>query len=304
MEFQWRNVDFEVRRRARGERRLIVPWPCVNVFVISHWSRLEVLLSPSMVRIDDRNGPRWLLVPNQSVLVYYSRTVFLQGVVAGRTICFAQVELSVITPLQLLHCGSYSVEDDFGLESRLMTHDRVLMYLLSAVIADIDELGLLYNTRGTWFHTATYIVSSDQLRDFVYAAMSLSSAVGWLPYSHVNGSVHTKVNCLRIDLVRRERSLSSLAQPKRDVAVSFHIVDGVLIPPSLDDHPPLLLRALVVSPSGASFMWPVAMNETSSCSLRIVAEPLADFDRPYLLAGYYFVQLSVASPGCVRPFPR
>lgn len=32
--FWWRDVDIEVRRRAQRERRLIVPWHCVNILVI------------------------------------------------------------------------------------------------------------------------------------------------------------------------------------------------------------------------------------------------------------------------------
>lgn len=75
IEFQRRNFDFEMRR-ARGERRLIVPWRGVDIFVIPPSSRSEVFLSPLMVEIDDRGGPRCLLVPNSSISAYYSGPVF------------------------------------------------------------------------------------------------------------------------------------------------------------------------------------------------------------------------------------
>lgn len=76
MELRWCNVDFEVRRGAQGERHLIVPWHCVDIFVILSSSRSAVLLSPSMVGINDYEGTRSLLVPNQPGLAYYSGLVF------------------------------------------------------------------------------------------------------------------------------------------------------------------------------------------------------------------------------------
>lgn len=44
-----------------------------------------------MVRIDARKGPRWLFVPNTSVLAYYSARVFHQGAAACLTVRIAQV---------------------------------------------------------------------------------------------------------------------------------------------------------------------------------------------------------------------
>lgn len=76
MEFWRREVGFEVRRRPEGWCRLIVPWHCVNVFVIPLSSHSEVLLFHSMDGIDACDGPRWLLLRKPAVLIYYSDLVF------------------------------------------------------------------------------------------------------------------------------------------------------------------------------------------------------------------------------------
>lgn len=55
----------------------------------------------------------------------------------------------MMTALRFLHCAFHGVEDDLGLDSRLITHDSDLMYLSSAVAADTDALGLLKVVRGT-----------------------------------------------------------------------------------------------------------------------------------------------------------
>lgn len=60
-------VDFEVYRRSQGERRHIVPLHCADIFVVPCSSRPEVFLASLMVGIDDREGPRWLLVPSSPI---------------------------------------------------------------------------------------------------------------------------------------------------------------------------------------------------------------------------------------------
>lgn len=86
-----------------------------------------------------------------------------------------------------------------------MTHNSVLAYLLSAVIADIDEVGLLHIVQGTLFDAATDIVLFKRHRDLDSAAMGLASAFGWLSYQHADGFFFTGVSCLRFKL-RVERS--------------------------------------------------------------------------------------------------
>lgn len=56
-EFWCRGVDFEVHRRTQGKRRLIVPSNFVYGFVISPLCPSEVILLPSMVENDAREGP-------------------------------------------------------------------------------------------------------------------------------------------------------------------------------------------------------------------------------------------------------
>lgn len=99
-----------------------------------------------------------------------------------------------------------------------MTHDSFIIFLLSAVVANIDELDILYIVQGTPLDAATSIVPSEHLRDLVLPAMGLASAVRWLMYGHVDGSVGTGVNRSRVELEWRDRQLKSWAQAKRSAA--------------------------------------------------------------------------------------
>lgn len=110
IEFWWRAADFEVRRRAQMRRRLMVPWHCVDVFVIHFSSRTEVILHTSMVGIDDRDVSGWLFVPNPSVLAYFCGVVFSRGTAAFLVVCIAQVDLAVMTALQFLYCTFHGVK--------------------------------------------------------------------------------------------------------------------------------------------------------------------------------------------------
>lgn len=64
-------------------------------------------------------------------------------------------------------------------------------------------------------------------------------------------------------------------------------MDGVTVPLSFDDYPPLMPLVSAVSPSFSFPMSPVVRNETYASFLHIVAEHLADSDRPYMPAGYH-----------------
>lgn len=86
----------------------------------------------------------------------------------------------------------------------------------------------------------------------------------------------------------------SRAQTKRSPDEFFHFVDGVRMPLSYEDLPPLVPRTSTDSPSSPSSMSLVLMNEMSSCSLQIVAERVEDYDSPYLPAGYH--QSNLLSP--------
>lgn len=91
MEFCCRIVDLNVRLCAHGERRLNVPWQCVDIIVIPFLFNLEVFLPPSMVKTDDREGLPWLLVLNASVSAYYSGLPFNQGAATRLAGCIAKV---------------------------------------------------------------------------------------------------------------------------------------------------------------------------------------------------------------------
>lgn len=162
MVFWCRDVDFEVRRRAEAERPLTLHWLCVDVFVISTLSRSEVFLSLSMAEIDSRERSCWLPVPDQSVWADYSGFLFHQGAATRLFVRISQFELVVMTALQFLHCVFYDIKEDFGLGSRLVSHDSVLMYFPSAVAAHTDKLALLHVVRGTNVYAATSIVTSER----------------------------------------------------------------------------------------------------------------------------------------------
>lgn len=133
-----------VRRRVQGERHLLGPWHCVDIFVFPPSSRAKVFSSSSMVEIDAREGLPSIFLPNTPALAYSSGPVFSQGAAARLDILIARVKRAVMTALRFLHCAFYGVDDDSGLDSRLRTHDRVLMDLPCAAVADNDELGLLH----------------------------------------------------------------------------------------------------------------------------------------------------------------
>lgn len=65
----------------------------------------------------------------------------------------------------------------------------------------------------------------------------------------------------------------SSSHAKRAAAVFFHFEDGFPILLSFDDHPPIMPRVSTVPLSDTSSVSsPVAMNETSSSSLEMLAE--------------------------------
>lgn len=153
-----------------------------------------MFFSPSLVRIDSCQESRWLLVPNPHVLDYNSGLVINQGANARQIIRIAQAKFAVMTTFRFPHCTFYGVENDLDLDSRLMTHDIVLMKIPSAVAADIDKLGLLYIVSETQFDASTSIVAFQHLRDLDWTAMGSVSAVRYLPCRYLDGTVLTGVN--------------------------------------------------------------------------------------------------------------
>lgn len=150
---------------------------------------------------------------------------------------FAQVELAVVNALRCHHCPFYGDEDVFGLDSRLMTHDRVSMYLPSAVVAKTEDIGQLNIVRETQLDAATSVVAFKRLRDFNWSAMGFASATGWLRYRHADGTVLAGVSCPRRELTRRHRQLMSLPQAKCSAFELLNLVYGVPTSMSFYDHP-------------------------------------------------------------------
>lgn len=131
-----------------------------------------------MVEIDDPEGPCSLLVPNPPVSSSNSGIHFNQDSLAVLVVCDAQAELAVMTSSRILQYEFYGAEDDFGLNSRFILHDGVLMYLPSAVLADNEDLGLLHIVQRAQFDAETSFVAFERPCDFLWTAMSLVLAVG------------------------------------------------------------------------------------------------------------------------------
>lgn len=71
----------------------------------------------------------------------------------------------MMTALRFLHFAFYGVKDECNLDSRLTTHNSILIQLPSTVFTDFDALGLLPIVRGPPFDTSTSIVAFEHLRD-------------------------------------------------------------------------------------------------------------------------------------------
>lgn len=237
-----------MRCRAPGERRLIVPCHSVNLSVTPPSSRS---------------------VPGAPVLAYYSDLSFNSRTAARLEVCIAQVEHTVSTTSLCFHCTFCGVKVSFGLHLRLMKHYSIFIDLSSAVVADIDNLGLLNIVRGTRFDAATSIVAFERLQDLDWSAMGLSSPVRRLFCQQADDSVLTGFNCPRVEFVWRHRPLMTWLQVKGAAAEFSHFVDGVLISLFFDDHPPLMPRVSTVSPSAPFPVSPVSMNDTCSSSTQI-----------------------------------
>lgn len=124
-------------RRSQEKRCFIVPWCCVDGLVITP-SRSEVFLSPSIVGIDARDGPRWLFLPNPLFLTLYGGLFLHHGTSVSLVYRITEVRIGVMAASLFLHCVFYGFEIDLGLDLCLMTRDSVLMYLPSSAVADTD----------------------------------------------------------------------------------------------------------------------------------------------------------------------
>lgn len=81
---------------------MIVPLHCEDIFVIPPASRPGLFLYRSMVGIDIREGPRWLLVPGLPVLVYFRDLVFNRGTTARLVLRITQIKFAAT----VLNCTS------------------------------------------------------------------------------------------------------------------------------------------------------------------------------------------------------
>lgn len=118
-----------------------------------------------MVEIDIREGPRQLHIPSPPKLTSFRSLFFNRGATARLVIHIAQVEPAVMPLLRSMNCAFYVVNDGFVLDGILTIRESILMYLLHASSADIDNLGVLNIVRGTWSDDFMSIVAFARVED-------------------------------------------------------------------------------------------------------------------------------------------
>lgn len=80
----------------------------------------------------------------------------------------------------------------------------------------------------------------------------------------------------------------------------FLSIHGALMQWAFDDHPSFIPRVSTVPSPALTLMYPVAIDQASSSSLLVVAEPLAEPDHPYLPASYHSFILLFPFPAAME----
>lgn len=159
MEVRPRRIEFNVSSRFQGSHHLIVSWHCVVVLAMIPASNPEVFLFPSKLKTDIPKVPRLVLVLSLPVVPFFSGFVF-NRIAAGRfEIRIAQVKVAVMTARVFFIFAFYGDKSDLTLDLKLLIHKTILMYLLPAVFAEINNLGYFNIVRAAQFNSTTFIVA-------------------------------------------------------------------------------------------------------------------------------------------------